>query len=194
MSKKTGTKATCQEDPYRREYLLTTFKIMGIFTGKKKKELATSFPCYFVYKIPWISNCWCVQTPQVGLHCTTQMLHCLSGGDAPWAGRTLLHPFFPLSSQPVFWGMRLKALRAQKTHPWEKETPFTATTHLLTFHFRRNQNKNTKEQQPRLPPTWSLLSPHWSTRQTFFLYLPYLSWTVFAQELRLISRKLAGER
>jgi len=47
MSKKTGTKATCQEDPYRREYLLTTFKIMAIFTGKKKKRVSNIISMLF---------------------------------------------------------------------------------------------------------------------------------------------------
>lgn len=130
---------TWQGVPTPAECLLINFKIIRIFKGKKK--LATLFLCCLVSKALWLFNC-CFQTPQVGSHHTdTTASIC---GEKPaehtdnYCTKFAHEPHWISSQGFGEWGLK-NILRAQKIHKWEKETPSTVATHLLTYHFTRNQ-------------------------------------------------------
>lgn len=87
-----------------------------------------------------------------------------------------------------------KILQAQKIHKKEKETTSIVATHLLTFHFTRNQYslnisaKSTKEQWFKSCRTWRFfLSLHQGIKQTLSFCLPVYSEKYLSKKSRNLS-------
>lgn len=81
---------------------------------------------------------------QVGLHCTTQMLHCLCRGDASRADKKLLHPFFP-TSPPKFLanilGNEVKSPQVSENPPVRERNTFHCRHTFLNISFQKKSEQ-----------------------------------------------------
>lgn len=137
-------------------------------------------------KVLLIFNFCYFQTPQTGSQDTGTTAPIWEEKPAEQADNccTKVFPRTSLHFQPGVWGIKVKKiLRAQKNHKREKETSSIVATHLLTFHFTRNQyspnsfcQKHKGTMVQGMQPTQRLfLSPHRGIKQTLFLCLPIYS-------------------